>query len=87
MIATAPALTDTRSAPVTVARSALSSVAEDAFAACANAQDALERAIDAYVAELPLALHELQRAAFELGELRPNLARLSFIAENAVGTA
>lgn len=83
MIATAPALGDTRSLPVTVARSALASVAEDGFSACANAQDAIERAIAAYVADQPVALHQLQRAAFELGELRPNLNRLAFIAEAA----
>lgn len=85
MIATVPALADTRSQPVTVARSALASVAEDGFSACANAQDAIERAIAAYVVNQPIALHQLQRAAFELGELRPNLARLSFIADNANG--
>lgn len=83
MIASAPAIADSRSQPVMVARSALSSVAEDAFAACANAADAIERAIDAYTSDQPLALHQLQRAAFELGELRPNLARLSFIADSA----
>lgn len=87
MIAPPPVVADTRSVPVTVARSALASVAEDGFAACANAADAIERAITAYVADQPLALHELQRAAFELGELRPNLARLSFIAENAADAA
>jgi predicted lipoprotein len=81
MIASAPAANDARSEPVVVPRSALSSVAEDGYAACANAIDALERAIDAYVAGESMALHQLQRAAFELGELRPNLARLSMIAD------
>lgn len=83
MIALAPPINDPRSAPITVARSALSSVAEDGFAACANAADAVERAIDAYVTGEAVALHQLQRAAFELQELRPNLARLAFIADNA----
>lgn len=87
MIATAPAVTDTRSLPVTVARSALASVAEDGFSACASAQEAIERAIAAYVADQPLALHQLQRAAFELGELRPNLARLSMLADSAAPAA
>lgn len=83
MIAPAPAVADARSAPVTIARSALSSVAEDGSAACANAQDAVERAIQAIVADLPVGLHQLQRAAFELGELRPALNRLAFIADSA----
>lgn len=82
MIAAAP-LTDARSEPVTVARSALSSVAENAYAACANAADAVERAIDAYTTGQPVALHQLQRAGFELQELAPNLARLSMIADSA----
>lgn len=82
MIANAPSLTDVRSEPVTVARSALSSVAENAYAACANAADAVERAIEAYVSNQPLALHQLQRAGFELQELAPNLARLSMIADS-----
>jgi hypothetical protein len=81
VIASAPALTDARSESIKVSRSALSSVTEDAYAACANAVDALERAINAYANGHPLALHQLQRAAFELGELRPNLARLSMIAD------
>lgn len=80
-----PPLTDTRSEPIRVARSALASVSEDAYAACANARDAIERAIDAYVAEQPVALHQLQRAAFEMGELVPNLQRLAFIADTAAG--
>lgn len=83
MIARALAVTDGRSTAVVVARSALSSVAEDAYAACANATDAVERAITAYVTDQPVALHQLQRAAFELGELQPNLARLAFIADSA----
>lgn len=83
MIAVAPAMTDARSGPVTIARSALSSVAEDGYAACANAADAVERAIDAVATGEAVALHQLQRAAFELQELRPNLARLAFIADNA----
>ena len=83
MIAPTPRVDDSRSEPVTVSRSALSSVAEDGSAACANAIDAVERAIEAIVADLPVGLHQLQRAAFELGELRPNLNRLAFIAEAA----
>ena len=87
MIAPAPDLTDERSAPVIVSRSALSSVAEDGFAACANAVDAVERAINALVGGQPAGLHQLQRAAFELQELRPNLARLAFIADSATPVA
>ena len=83
MIASAPAVTDARSAPVIVARSALSSVAEDGSAACANAADAVERAIDALVGGHAVALHQLQRAAYELQELRPSLNRLAFIADSA----
>ena len=82
MIANAPPLTDARSESIRVSRSALSSVTEDAYAACANAADAVERAINAYLDGHPLALHQLQRAGFELQELRPNLARLSMIAES-----
>ncbi len=87
MIAAQPPVVDARSERIQVARSALSSVAEDGYAACANASDAVERAIRAYVSGHAIALHELQRAAFELGELRPNLARLAFIADNAAGAA
>ena len=83
MIALSPPIDDPRSEPVIVARSALSSVAEDGSAACANAIDAIERAIVAIVADQPFGLHQLERAAFELGELRPNLNRLAFIAEAA----
>lgn len=85
MIARSPAVQDARSEPVTVPRSALSSVAEDGSAACANAADALERAIAALTTDGRVALHELQRAAFELQELRPNLNRLAFIADSATG--
>ena len=81
MIAPAPAVMDARSRPVEVSRSALASVAEDGFAACANAADAIERAIAAATNGHPIALHQLQRAAFELQELRPNLARLAFLAD------
>lgn len=87
MIATVPRLDDSRSAPVTVARSALSSVAEDGSAACANALEAIERAISAITTDEAVALHQLQRAAFELHELRPNLTRLAFIADNAAASA
>jgi hypothetical protein len=87
VIAAAPPLVDTRSEPIVVARSALSTVAENAYAACANAAEAVERAIDAYIADEPLALHQLQRAGFELGELAPSLRQLAFIADNAAGAA
>lgn len=81
MIATAPSLGDLRSTPVVVARSALSSVAEDGFAACANAADAIERAIDSVLNDRADTLHQLHRAAFELQELRPNLSRLAQLAD------
>lgn len=87
MISPAPSIRDDRSAPVTIPRSALSSVAEDGFAACANAVDAIERAISAIIADQPVALHQLQRAGFELQELRPNLARLSMLADSAAPAA
>lgn len=83
MIALAPPVDDPRSEPITVARSALSSVAENGYAACANAADAVERAITALIADQPIALHQLKRAGYELQELAPNLARLSMIAESA----
>ena len=83
MIAPPVRVTDSRSQPVSISRSALSSVAEDASAACANATDAIERAIHALATDTPFALHQLQRAAFELQELRPNLNRLAFIADSA----
>lgn len=81
MIAALPRLTDERSSPVEVSRSALSLVAEDGLAACRNAADAIARAIDALVADQPVALHQLQRAAFELQELAPSLAGFAYIAD------
>lgn len=82
MIARAPALADARSAPVVIPRAALSSVAEDGSAACANAADAIARAIEVILADQPLAaIHFLKRAGFELQELRPNLNRLALIAD------
>lgn len=85
MIAPAPVVADARSALVVVSRSALSSVAEDGSAACANAADAVERAIDALVNGHAVAIHHLTRAAYELQELRPSLNRLAFIADSASG--
>ena len=84
MIATIPRLDDSRSQPVLVARSSLQVVAEDGLAACATASEAVERAIAAATnGHVDLHLYELQRAAFELTELRPSLAALAGIAEAA----
>jgi len=74
---------DRRSEQISVSRAALSAASESALAATRNAADALERAMGhVWAGHRAGAVHELERAGFELAERLPHLLVLTRMADS-----
>jgi len=75
---------DRRSEQISVPRAALSAASESALAASRNAADALERALGhVWSGHRAGAVHELERAGFELEQRLPHLLVLTRMAEDS----
>ena len=83
-LATVIPFRDHRTEQVAVPRAALSAAAENAVGASRSAADALERALGhIFASNRAGAVHEIERARFELDQRLPNLLVLTRLSEDA----